>query len=181
MNDLLTKRGAEFSECGAYRYMLWRRWDTGKPRLGFIMLNPSTADAEQDDATIRICMGRARRLGYGGIRVANLFSYRATKPRDLKKAANPFGDVRNEFWLSNVQDMEFRGIKPIVIAAWGDGGAYKDAERRALSTICMDYGHRLYCLGLTKAGHPKHPLRIPYAIEPQLWIDGRAGYMRRAA
>jgi hypothetical protein len=182
-NDLFHEGGAEISECGRYRYVLWRRWDKAKPRLGFIMLNPSTADANVDDATIRVCMGRARRMGYGGIRVTNLFAFRTKSPEEMKAAADPFGDAhgRREFWLSQVQDSEFGGIKPIVIAAWGDDGAYRDAERKALTVICYDMGHRLYHLGLTKAGHPKHPLRIPYAVEPQLWIDGRAGWLARAA
>jgi hypothetical protein len=182
MSDLLVHGGAEISEDGKYRWLLWRRWDKEKPRLGFIMLNPSTADAQKDDATIRVCMGRARRMGYGGIRVVNLFPYRATKPQDLKQCADPFGEVserNNESYLTGVQDSAFGGIDPIVIAAWGDDGMFMEAQRKALSLICGDYGRRLYHLGLTKAGRPRHPLRIPYVLEPQVWIDGREGWLQR--
>jgi hypothetical protein len=182
--DLLIERGAELSECGRYRYVLWRRWDKTRPRLGFIMLNPSTADAEVDDATIRVCMGRAFRMRYGGIRVVNLFPFRATHPADLKQAADTgIRHARQEFWLTMALDNSFRDVAvappPMLIAAWGDDGAYQGAARRALSLICYDYGEPLHHLGLTKAGHPKHPLRIPYATVPTLWIAGRNDYLRR--
>ena len=80
----LTEAGALLSSCGTYRYRLWRYWHTEREPLIFIMLNPSTADAMQDDPTIRKCIGFAKRLGFGGIEVVNLFAYRATDPRDLR-------------------------------------------------------------------------------------------------
>ena len=162
--DLFIERGAELSPCGRYRTLLWRRWDKSKPRLVFIMLNPSTADAEVDDATIRLCMGRARRMGCGGIRVANLFTLRATDPRQLKVARDPVGPGADQALVSSIV-----GLPRMVIAAWGDGGAYLGREAEALSILCWDYAVPLYCLGLTNAGHPKHPLRIPYSVEPVLW------------
>lgn len=82
---------AELSECGEYRYRLSRVWDEAKRPLTFIMLNPSTADAEVDDPTIRRCMGFAERERAGGIIVVNLYGFRTTKPSDLFQATDPIG------------------------------------------------------------------------------------------
>lgn len=90
---------AGLSPCGLYRFWLTRCWAPAKPCALFIMLNPSTADHEQDDATIRKCIGFARRWGMGSIRVANLFAYRATKPDDLKRADNPIGGLSTEIQI----------------------------------------------------------------------------------
>jgi hypothetical protein len=173
----LIDRGAVLSDCGRYRYVLWRRWDKTKPRLVFIMLNPSTADAETDDATIRVCMGRARLSGYGGIRVINLYGWRATDPTELKTAADPIGEANRYLETHHGAGGDLN------IAAWGDGGLLygrsRERYREALNILCVDYAIRLYCLGLTKAGQPKHPLRISYRTEPVIWIDGRADYLNR--
>src|SRR5690349_21188818 len=88
---------------GAYRYRLDRWWDRALPPLIYIMLNPSTADAERDDATIRVCMGRAKNEGCGGIVVVNLFAYRATKPEDMKRAADPVGPNNDWYILSALE------------------------------------------------------------------------------
>ncbi|HEY9081353.1 DUF1643 domain-containing protein [Magnetovibrio sp.] len=165
-------KGAIISECGQYRYMLWRRWDKTKPRLVFIMLNPSTADADIDDATIRLCMGRARRMGYGGIRVINLFAYRATNPSELRQVDDPVGP---ENWKYLEQHCGCGAAGEMTIAAWGNDGTLKGQSRErwreALEIICYDMGTPLYCLGLTKHGQPKHPLRISYETQPTLWMD----------
>jgi hypothetical protein len=163
----LISSGADLSPCGLYRHSLWRTWDQNRDRLGFIMLNPSTADAEADDQTIRVCMGRARRMGFGGIRVANLFQYRATYPEDLKKAPDPSGP---NWELGILSAIKFPGTK--TIAAWCDHGWNMDAGKtvtRALDVVCKDYTRDLYAIALTKAGHPKHPARLGYSLEPFLW------------
>ena len=79
-------KSAEISPCGLYRYSLTRKWEAWKGTVNFIMLNPSTADAQEDDPTIRRCIGFAKAWGYGGIVVTNLFAYRATNPKELKKS-----------------------------------------------------------------------------------------------
>lgn len=179
MSDLLTERGAEVSDCGLYRYVLWRRWDKSKPRLIWIMLNPSVADAEIDDPTIRVCTGRARRMGFGGIRVINLFGWRSTDPKALRTAADPIGEADRyiERYLGLPEEM--------MIAAWGDGGLLPGRGRHprwrdAVGLICGDMGKPLHCLGLTNAGQPRHPLRLAYSLEPTLWMD-RARWQARAS
>lgn len=177
MSDLFITRGAEISADGRYRYALWRRWDKTRPRLVFIMLNPSTADAEHDDATIRVCMGRARRMGFGGIRVLNLFALRATDPAELDRADDPVGPEADG-WLE--KGLGLQSFGEMTIAAWGDGGLrrglYRPRWREALGIICGDMGHPLHCLALTRAGQPRHPLRVAYAVEPVPWMDRERFY-----
>jgi hypothetical protein len=88
--------GATFDPTGAYRYALWRVWDGNRPPLVFVMLNPSIADAERDDPTIRRCLGFACAWGYGALTVVNLFALRATCPHTLRRAADPVGPDNDE-------------------------------------------------------------------------------------
>jgi hypothetical protein len=159
-------RGAEISEDGVYRYLLWRRWDKTKPRALFIMLNPSTADADVDDPTIRRCIGFAKSWGMGGIRVTNLYPFRATDPADLARAAAPRGQG-NLNWIE-------RSIDPvgISIAAWG---AHKMVAGQASEVrgIFYDAGIPLYALKLTADGHPGHPLYIASSAVPLLFEPAR--------
>lgn len=155
MMTAMETRGAEVSADGVYRYKLWRIWDTGRPLALFVMLNPSTADANQDDPTIRRCIGFAKSWGYGGILVGNLFAIRATDPKDMRCAADPIGP-RNDEALG-----ELHGQAGITIAAWGVHGIYC---RRATEVVRWWPG-RVYCLGSTKDGHPKHPLYLPKDAE----------------
>ena len=151
--DLLVRKLAHISKCGRYRYRLDRYWGTS-PRIGFVMLNPSTADAELDDPTIRRCMGFARREGAGGIIVCNVYAFRATNPKELWGQRDPHGpendDVLRELgrWAASVN-------APIV-CAWGALG--NNSNRH--TALLMAAGARLVCLGKTKDGHPRHPLYV---------------------
>ena len=142
-------RAAGFSRCARYRYWLSRTWDTSGERCLFIGLNPSTADAEADDPTIRRIMGFARDWGYGGVIVANLFAWRATDPEDLKRATDPIGP-RNNYWLRRLPSKSDE-----VIAAWGNDGRFQQRQRYVLARI-----PRLKCLGITARGCPRHPLYV---------------------
>lgn len=150
---------AVLSEDGLYRYSLTRTWEPSVWRLAFIMLNPSTADASVDDPTIRRCMGFARKFGYGGITVCNLYAYRATKPADMFAAADPVGP-ENDGWLSRL--LSARGSAQVpVVAAWG---AHARPDRVA-AVLAMPGAEVLHCLGYTKAGQPRHPLMLPNTAE----------------
>lgn len=140
-------RTAQISEDGRYRYMLGRSWGAGH-RARFIMLNPSTADASQDDPTIRRCIGFARRWGLGGITVVNLYAYRATNPRELGDVEDPVGP-ENDRWIR----WAVAGPGPVV-AAWGVHGSPVRAGQ--VLRIAGD----VECLGVTKAGAPRHPLYV---------------------
>lgn len=151
---------ALLSECGTYRYELSRTWDWDSqlPVVGWVMLNPSTADATVDDPTIRRCMRFARRWGYGGIVVRNLFALRATNPRELRHHPNPVGPDNHLYLLSAVHDA-------FTVCAWGshplaiEPGAQLVTK---LTATCVD----VRCLGTTKNGHPRHPLYVRGDAEP---------------
>lgn len=152
------RKDALISPCGLYRYWLKRHWEDDLVGLPVIMLNPSTADAEIDDPTIKRCMEFARREGYGGITVLNVFALRATNPEELKKVNDPNGPDNND-WLKRMMGFHELGGSKIILVAWG---ANKFAEPRAAQIIDMAKreGAQLVCLGTSKNGAPKHPLYI---------------------
>lgn len=135
---------------GDYRYSLTRTWDFGVTRCVFLMLNPSTADALQDDPTIRRCIGFAKREHFGGIEVLNLYAYRATNPRDMLAAADPVGP-------ENDRILAERTVGRTVIAAWGVNAA---ATRVATVLELLPSTVKLFALGATRDGHPRHPLYV---------------------
>lgn len=161
-------RGAVLSSCQQYRYTLHRRWDAARPPLVVIGLNPSTADATRDDPTIRRCIAYAHRWGFGGVEVGNLFAYRATRPADLKRAADPVGPL-NDVWLRRLVARE----GALVLCAWGAHGTYR-ARGTALLDMLRECGRRAYALGVTAAGQPKHPLYLRADLTPAPfgWADG---------
>lgn len=146
-------KSAEISPCGKYRYHLRREWDLDLPKVAFVMLNPSTADASEDDATIRRCIGFAKAWGYGGIDVVNLFAFRATDPKELKTARNAIGPDNDAYVLSTVR------LADKVICAWGaNGDLFGRADR--VTKILRDADVDLWCLEKTAKGMPKHPVRL---------------------
>jgi hypothetical protein len=138
--------GATFSRDRRFRYRLWRGWDRSKGIVAFVMLNPSTADARHDDPTIRRCIGFARAWGFGGIEVVNLFAYRATDPRELLWVDDPIGPRNSRHIRSAVRRAS------LVVLAWG---AHPSVVRHAPMSL-----PRARSLGLTRAGHPRHPLYV---------------------
>ncbi len=155
---------AVYSDCERYRYSLTRVWQPEGRRVAFIMLNPSTATEVQNDPTIERCEQRARRLGFGGFEVVNIFALRATDPRDMRAASAPEG-AENGFFLEKAA-----ADADMVIAAWGVHGAHRDHGPQT-ATLLHTKGYALHHLGLTKHGHPRHPLYLPYATRPILWDD----------
>lgn len=145
--------GATIDPTGRYRYTLWREWDLNAPRIAFVMLNPSTADAATDDPTIRRCIGFARSWGYGSVEVVNLFAYRTTDPEVLRRVADPTGPENDRYLL------KARRRAGEMVAAWGNRGAFRDRDRVVIRLL-FDRGGVIYCLGRTRAGQPRHPLYV---------------------
>jgi len=154
---------AVYSDCERYRYSLTRVWDSAAPRVVFAMLNPSTATEQANDPTIERCEQRARRLGFGGFRAVNIFALRATDPHDMRAADDPTGPD-NAQALADAAEWG-----NMVIAAWGVHGAHRNQGPTA-ATALRAAGYTLHHLGLTKAGHPRHPLYLPYSAQPTLWL-----------
>ena len=153
MSDLFLERDAVISDCGKYRYLLRRTWQANLPRALYVMLNPSTADADIDDATIRSCIRLAKGLGYGSFEVVNLFAFRATNPEDLAKAADPIGPNNDGSIERAVARCD------IVICAWGAHPMARNRESTVRSMI-RQQRPAVFCLGKTKGAAPKHPLYI---------------------
>ena len=153
---------AVYSACERYRYSLTRVWDPAGQRVLFVMLNPSTATEVQNDPTVERCERRARHLGFGGFRVVNIFAFRATDPRDLRAAAEPIGP-QNDAALT-----EAAGWADSIIAAWGVHGAHQ-GRGATVADMLRATGRPLFHLGLSRQGHPRHPLYLPYAQRPEPW------------
>lgn len=151
-------KGAYISQDGLYRYTLWRDWSNGKDTraVAFVGLNPSTADAEKDDPTIRRCIGFAQSWGFNKLIMVNLFAFRATNPKEMMKAEDPEGPENKAVIKALV------GHADVVIAAWGTHGDFRDQ-----GSIYVSMLDNPYHLGLTKDGHPKHPLYLRSDARPQ--------------
>ncbi len=148
---------ALFSECGTYRYLLTRKVRseiTVVKRCLFIMLNPSTADAESDDPTLKRCMGFSQRWGMTYLHVVNLFAMRATDPKRLFSAGDPVGPENDGVITTEVTNAD------LIIAAWGNYGAF-NGRAEDVRTIISRHGIGLHHLGLNLTGQPRHPLYAP--------------------
>jgi len=144
-------RDAFFSGDRKYRYRLTRVWDEAKPSLTFVMLNPSTANEETDDPTIRRCIALAKAWGYGRIHVVNLYALVSTNPAKLLSEPDSIGGVTNDYLECTDTDK--------VIVAWGNHGANNQGRVDSVLKILTRFKD-VYCLGKNKNGQPKHPLYV---------------------
>ena len=158
---------AEFSARGRYRTFLERRWDGqpfGSPGIvAWIMMNPSTADEQVDDPTVRRCRDFTRRWGHGAMVVLNIFALRATKPAMLLEDADPVGpgnDAAIRHWA---------GQASRVIAAWGLPPKPLRARGRAVAAMLAAEGVTVEALKVTQSGEPGHPLYIAGDTLPVAW------------
>ena len=142
-------KNATFSSCRTYRYSLCRIWDKKKKYVLFIGLNPSTANEEADDPTIRRCVNYSKDWGYGGFMMVNLFAYRTTLPYNLKKVKYPVGGENDKYIviLSKKAD--------ITVAAWGNNGNLYSRDKQVFNLVSS-----LMCLRINKSGQPAHPLYL---------------------
>jgi hypothetical protein len=162
-------RSASLSHDGRYRFELTREWDRDRASVLFIMLNPSTADAKEDDPTIRRCIGFARCWGFGKLVVANLSPLRATNPDELLKHRH------DRFaWQANRGSIKRLAEEAaMTVLAWG---AHKAVQSDGWSVSGLTWNlpidwREARCLGMTKRGHPKHPLYVAAATPPLSWAE----------
>jgi len=152
---------AAFSPCGHYRWWLERRWAPQRPRLLFIGLNPSRADGQRDDPTLRRLQGSAHRWGFGALEVLNLFARISPSPSGLRCAADPVG-AEADAWLRRRLLAEPQA--PVWLG-WGNQGTWRGRDRVVLALLA---GRGLWTLGLTAGGQPRHPLYVAadVALQP---------------
>lgn len=151
MLEQIGKKGAEISPCGIYRYSLWRIWDDSLPKVMFIGLNPSTADATDDDSTITRCIRFAEMWGFGGIYMTNLFAYRSTDKSKLYAVDEAVGEDNDKYILKYAKKADK------IIAAWGNDGSFLGRSETIYNLIPS-----LFCLHINQTGEPKHPLYVAY-------------------
>lgn len=159
-----TGKSAEISQCGQYRYFLSRWWNARMSGrcVTFIGVNPSTADANEDDHTIRKMVGFAARWGFDGVVVGNLFAHRSTDVRELAAAQNPTGPD-NDGWL-----MDAMNLANLVIPCWGSSDKLPKQLRDRIyevKSIIGDTKSPVKCFGYTASGDPMHPLMLGYSTE----------------
>ena len=150
---------AVFSPDRRYRYLLRRRVGESDSRALFVMLNPSAADERDDDPTIRRCIGFARDWGYGVLEVANLFALVSTKPEGLTRARDPIGPDNDDAIRAAMKRAD------LIILAWGNHGLRLPDRAARVEDMAREAGHP-HCLGITKAGAPRHPLYLPRSTPP---------------
>lgn len=157
---------ARFSDDGVYRYTLTREWaQTDKGQVGWIMLNPSTATAADDDRTIRRCQSFAKDWGYSGITVANLFALRATNPKALRSHADPVGPDNDET-LRSLAEYD----SDLIVFAWGANKAVRSRGLIVEELVAAE-GRTSHCLRRTKEGRPEHPLYVHGEVQPEVWRE----------
>jgi len=154
---------ATFDPSRTYRYRLTRTWDPDGPRVNFVMLNPSTADAFELDPTVRRCVGFARSWGFGSLEVTNIFAFRATDPTVLVAQSEPVG-AGNDRAIRHAARTADR-----VVVAWGIRGTHQGRGNQ-VAALLAGLGVRPVALRVTKGGHPTHPLYVPGDTVPEEWI-----------
>lgn len=163
----MMEKRALFDEDRVHRFLLWRNWEPLLPQMMVIGLNPSTADEELDDPTIRRCIGFARDLGYGGLIMANVFPYRSTDPKKLPPAVEQPMKANQNYILEAAAGLSTHG--GIIVAAWGTGPVWRRWHGRQLAKLIRFRGILLHCFRRTKAGDPAHPLYLPKSLRPELY------------
>lgn len=142
------RKKAFFSDCGKYRYQLYRIWDEALPLAMCVGLNPSTANSDDNDPTIERLIALLKGNGYGGFHMMNLYGLISSNPEDLRKHSNPVGE--NYKWVYPIRD-----LCDSVIFCWGN---FKQAQHFGKKLIAK-YPEAL-CFGVNANGSPKHPLYL---------------------
>jgi hypothetical protein len=155
----ITPSGAQFSRCRRWRYLLWRRWDEGRPVANFLMLNPSTADELKLDPSCTRARNYAERWGYGGLIVTNIFGWRATDPKVMKSVKDPVGRGNDAAILRAAREAK------LVVCAWGNHGEHLGRGDEVLR-ILRERKIPLHLLRQNGKGHPCHPLYLPQTLTP---------------
>ncbi len=157
--------GAIFSDCRRYRYRLWRVWDASKPRCHFTMLNGSKAGEDDSDNTVTRCINFARDWGFGRLDVTNAHPLMSTDPKKLYVTDIP----DEQYEINDRHILDAFNESKITVCAWGNHGEFKNRFATIEKAFRERDPLRLYHLGLTKEGQPRHPLYTKSDLKPILW------------
>ncbi|NPT59683.1 DUF1643 domain-containing protein [Paraburkholderia elongata] len=165
--DVNVSSSAVFSTCGTYRYRLEREVAMDGPTFAYFGVNPSTADATINDATVRKWIGFTKVNGGRRLIVGNVFAYRSTDVKGLRLAADPYGPDNPMHLKSIIDDAD------ILVPCWGDR---KKLDRRLQSNFdwikarFLLSGKPVMTFGFTSSGDPKHPLMLGYNTPLIDWV-----------
>jgi hypothetical protein len=149
---------------GNYRYSLKREWNRHNPRKAvFVMLNPSTADATEDDQTTYRCISFAKNWNCGSLEIVNVFAYRST---DYNHLINLTKETATGIKNSSYIERALMGASMIVVA-WGTNVTIHHTDYKELEELFK--GYQLFCLGKTKDGHPRHPLYVKHSTQLEVF------------
>ncbi|SFS42482.1 DUF1643 domain-containing protein [Brevundimonas viscosa] len=157
---------AVFSPCGLYRYRLERDLGRAGPTVAMIGVNPSIANDDRNDQTIRKDIGFGERHGWGRLIKGNLFALVSTDIKGLRRLETGRDPVNDDHLRQIMADAD------IVVACWGPPAKVPSHLRgrwRTVAAISDAVGRPLHCLGITKDGHPRHTLTTGYAVPLTLW------------
>ena len=165
---LMMHKEAQFNEERTHRYTLLRHWSGNKPPVNLLMCNPSTADENVLDPTVKRCLDYAQRWGYGSLWVTNLFAFRSTEPEGLFDVNDPVGD-ENDYYIQFTANFCYeRG--GLTVCAWGSIPILRrilPIRAQQVKDMLRHSGAiQLYCLKQNKDGQPAHPLYLPKTLTP---------------
>ena len=149
-----TKATAIFSKDGTKRYQLYREWDATKKTILFVLFNPSSASATQDDPTLRRVVGFASSWGFGRVLVGNLYPHCSPSPKKVPHLGvySPKNKAQVASMCSKVST---------VVYAWGQNHPVPKWLTALVAAPKV--------IALTKAGLPKHPLYLPATAQLQAY------------
>ena len=153
-----------FSTDRSHRYTLIHRWDellNPDHGIAWICLNPSTADENQLDPTLRRIRDFSATWGYAFFIMLNLFAWRATQPADMKRTTDPIGPD-NDHWIAHWSKRVDR-----VMLGWGEHGAHLGRDQHVLTYLDRS---KTFCLERNTSGQPKHPLYVSKKNKPMLYV-----------
>jgi hypothetical protein len=166
------RNGAVISDDGRYRYRLDRLVtpDDGERKvIAYIGVNPSTADAATDDATVRkLREFTLRNAGWRFI-VANAFGYRATDVRELAHVADPVGAENDNYLRTIIREAD------LIVPCWGSRGKLPQQLRGRLDDVegyFRQVDATIQIFGLTNSFDPMHPLMLGYNTPLVPWYGG---------
>lgn len=154
---------AIFDRDRKFRYCLVRNFEKGNLDIGFIMLNPSTADHNENDPTIRRCIDIAKKLNAKKLYVLNLFAFRSTKPEGLKSTNDPTGPNNDYYLKQSIEKMDK------IVVAWGGKGGLNNRSND-VRDLLINYKHKVFVLKIIKDNEPHHPLYLSKDLNPFLYF-----------